>query len=634
MPETESALDVPDTSSFGVGFMPQAAPPAAAEPSRSGSDLVADVLNPQRTAAITSQHADIERQHGQEMNYADRQLDDRMREDRSRMDRAYRAEGAAADALPPKWDADKERSERVRGPMEQFGSIGTVFAMAASLFTKAPMTSALNAGASAMRAIQEHDEHGYQSAYQAWKDNTTLALKRFDMERAMFADADKLLSTDINAWRTKQMSIAAKFDNQKALMFLENGMDKELLEMQSSQIKAAGDLQKTVDGMEQYDLRRTVWKNDPRASGTPEQRLELLHEMAGGKLSTEEQLLRDFRRDRRAETGEAPKAEEESKFLREYKQFGARGSANPEWNFMSKRVEELVKPADEGGEGLSPTDAMRKAQGEWRASKATPAREGTEPEFIKKRKAELMQPKEDGGEGLSDTEAAKKAKSEWTAAGRREPVVTPGRQISTEVERRKADYIAGGMDESEAFKKASQEVRRETQTPGGNRISQLQSRVDAIGYSRYTMDKAEQLMNRHWGITGLGGSITRPMESVSNATGFSNATDRRQFERFIEEMKEWGPTVLLDRSGRPLSTEATRMNAIIAGLRMGDTVANTKRAFSEMRQLWSKIEGQVQSQIDGTWQPGGRAPKPGTGGNWWQKIPDKRTEIAADTEAA
>lgn len=606
MSEPDSALSVPDTASFGVNFMPQLLDkPALDVPDATPtSDRARSILDPEKTAAITSQHAVIERQRGEAMNYADRQMNDRIEGDRAKMERAYQAEGAAKDNIPPPWNADKERQDRIRGPLEQFGSIGMVFAMAASAFTKTPMTSALNAGAAAMKAIQEHDEKGYESAYAAWKDNTNLALKRFEAERQMFQDADKLLSSDMQAWRAKQLSIAARFDNQKAIMFLDNGMDKELLDMQASQVRAAAEMQKTVQGMEEFDLQRTMFKEGVAAfrqqnpNATPLEdvryRVQLLHDIKNAQkgLST-----------------------------------AGRGSSNPEWQYISQRVPELMKSVEEGGKGLTQTEAMAEATQEYRAARQAPVREGTEADFIQRRKPELMKSKEEGGEGLSDTEAAKQAAKEWTESRRAKPIVTQQRQIAQEIDRRKAALIEGGMGETEAFNKASREVRMAAQVPGGNRITQLQSRVDAIGYSRYTMDKAEELLNKHWGITGLGGMVTRPMESVGNATSISNATDRRQFERFVEELKEWGPTVLLDRSGRPLSTEASRMNAIIAGLRPGDTVANTKRAFAEMRKLWVQIEGQVKKQLEGDWTPadpkGGGAPK---GGDWWKRVPDKRSD--------
>ena len=94
------------------------------------------------------------------------------------MAKSVDAESASADAIPPQWNADKEQRERVFArPIEDFGSIGAIFGIIASQFTKTPLTSAMNAAAAAMNATRDHDEEGYKTAYQAWKDNTALALE-------------------------------------------------------------------------------------------------------------------------------------------------------------------------------------------------------------------------------------------------------------------------------------------------------------------------------------------------------------------------------------------------------------------------------------------------------------------------
>ncbi len=190
---------------------------------------------------------------------ADKQRDDNTQKDRERMDRAWGNETARADdpALQV-WDADKEKANRTRGPMEQFGSVGFIFAMAASAFTRTPMTSALNAGAAAMTAIQQGDEKAYDHAYKAWKDNSDLAIRRFDMEHRLYEDADKLLTTDMNLWKQKTLEIAAQFDDQKKIAMLERGMDPEVLKSREALIRSADELRKYKEGMEEFDAKRRM----------------------------------------------------------------------------------------------------------------------------------------------------------------------------------------------------------------------------------------------------------------------------------------------------------------------------------------------------------------------------------------
>ncbi len=206
----------------------------------------------------------------EKQSWADRQRDDATKKDRERMERAWGYERSDANdtALRP-WNADQEKANRVRGPMEQFGSVGFIFAMAASAFTRTPMTSALNAGAAAMTAIQQGDEKAYEHAYKAWKDNSDLAIRRFDMEHRLYEDANKLLDTDMNLWKQKTLEIATQFDDQKKIAMLQNGMDPDVLKAQDAAYKARLDLVKAKEGFEEYDRQQKMISEGIKAVRKP-----------------------------------------------------------------------------------------------------------------------------------------------------------------------------------------------------------------------------------------------------------------------------------------------------------------------------------------------------------------------------
>ncbi len=190
---------------------------------------------------------------------ADRQRDDNTKKDRERMDIAWGNETArAGDPALEVWDADKEKANRTRGPMEQFGSVGFIFAMAASAFTRTPMTSALNAGAAAMTAIQQGDEKAYEHAYKAWKDNSDLAIRRFDMEHRLYEDADKLLTTDMNLWKQKTLEIASQFGHEKEIAMLNAGLDPEVLKSREALIKSKVEIQKYQHNFEEFEAQRKM----------------------------------------------------------------------------------------------------------------------------------------------------------------------------------------------------------------------------------------------------------------------------------------------------------------------------------------------------------------------------------------
>ncbi len=199
-------------------------------------------------------------------SYIGRQLRDDTEKHQKQMEESWNAERYAAHdpALRP-WNADEEKAARVRGPMEQFGSVGFIFAMAASAFTRSPMTSALNAGAAAMTAIQEGDEKAYKSAYQAWKDNSDLALKRFDMEHRLYEDANQLLTTDMNLWKTKTSMIAAQFNDQTTLAMLDAGMYPQVVEMKEKLANSAIAVRKAQEGFQEFNGVTSLWTDSFKA---------------------------------------------------------------------------------------------------------------------------------------------------------------------------------------------------------------------------------------------------------------------------------------------------------------------------------------------------------------------------------
>lgn len=103
------------------------------------------------------------------------------------------------------------------------------------------------------------------------------------------------------------------------------------------------------------------------------------------------------------------------------------------------------------------------------------------------------------------------------------------------------------------------------------------------------IDRTLGMIDKHVGAVGAAGYATRLGERLGNIAG-SNATDRSQIAHDIEYLQTIAPRLLNDSSGRPLSAEASKINRLIAGLNLGDTTANTKRALTEVRELWDKMQ--------------------------------------------
>jgi hypothetical protein len=144
--------------------------------------------------------------------------------DRERLQEEYAAE-QVKDIKP--WDAQAESKKRESDPITEFASLGSVFGILASAFTHAPMTNALNASAAAIDAINANNAEDYKRAHEAWKENTDAAFKRADMEHRRFTDAVTLMKENMAAGLSMAKLNAIESGDQKAQLYLENGMIPE-----------------------------------------------------------------------------------------------------------------------------------------------------------------------------------------------------------------------------------------------------------------------------------------------------------------------------------------------------------------------------------------------------------------------
>jgi hypothetical protein len=154
------------------------------------------------------------------------------------------------------WNAEEERKKYATSPMEQFGSWGVIAATLASAFTRQPMMNALNGAAAAMTAIQERDDKKYDRAYEAFKTNTELAIKRHNMQREAYQDAIQMLNTDRETGTAELAMLTEKFGDKRARALLDGGYIKELIEYQNSQRAAYQGLAQMLPQLEQMNTKK------------------------------------------------------------------------------------------------------------------------------------------------------------------------------------------------------------------------------------------------------------------------------------------------------------------------------------------------------------------------------------------
>jgi hypothetical protein len=228
--------------------------------------------------------------------------------------------------IPQPWNADKERAERIRSPWEAFASPAVGFALIASAFSKQPAISAMNATAAAINAARANDEEGYKAAYTAWKDNTNLAVKRFELENRVFDANSHLFDTDVQQWKNQATANALRFNNEAQLHFLKAGMYDKVFELQGKQADATQKMIDARDHVEVTEQRRQVLQEaskdvdialPPKGKETYLPNLlakQMLRDQLGTKFGTEEWLTYKFAIDFMKENKRVPNAQEQAQF--------------------------------------------------------------------------------------------------------------------------------------------------------------------------------------------------------------------------------------------------------------------------------------------------------------------------------
>jgi hypothetical protein len=227
-----------------------------------------------------------------------RQFDARQEQDRSRMNAAMAAQGATIEELKHgTWNAQEEMGKRETSLWEQFGSPGFIIAMIGSRFSAMPMNSALQAGGAAMNALNQGKMDDYKRSFEAWQKNTELVIKRQQMEHELYEEIEHLRSSDMAAWRVKASAIATRFDDQRKLALLQNGMDPEVLEAIEGETKAAKEMSDVKTLLTERKMQMDALNLDKDwTSGDPARMKRAMDRMQAGKQTPEQDMWDSFRR--------------------------------------------------------------------------------------------------------------------------------------------------------------------------------------------------------------------------------------------------------------------------------------------------------------------------------------------------
>jgi hypothetical protein len=112
------------------------------------------------------------------------------------------------------------------------------------------------------------------------------------------------------------------------------------------------------------------------------------------------------------------------------------------------------------------------------------------------------------------------------------------------------------------------------------------------------IDKNLKRLQNYVGIAGAAGYGTRLAEKVGNVFG-NDEVGRQEFAKDVELMRLNASRILTLSQGRPLATDAAKVNNIIKGISIGDVNKSTIAALRDYRELVQKFKEDSASRLQG-----------------------------------
>jgi hypothetical protein len=544
--------------------------PAATEKWRSDTPTAISDLAPatgdSSVSGLMSSLTSIDRQKLKQDTRITAESDEQQARDRAVRNQAFQLEGVAASEIPKPWDADKEHKKWETNPIEGFGSMGGLFAMVASAFTKTPMENAINGMAGAINSIKDGNEQGYQRAYDAFKTNVKLADQRFKTQHELYTDALGLSSVDMAASDAKLRNAAVRFGDQHILMLAEHGMIKEIYELQEARAKAHEQMMQSAKATDLYAVQKAAVdavKKGFEPTGDPMRDKMLIAAQVqriydgGGKYGTAEQ-----------ETVNA--------FMK---------------NNMSKTWQEIA-------------DGLTKIHEQFVAK--APNIEGY-------RQAVAQEEEANGDQPLA-TERLAQLQQMFGLTPR--PAGGGAGSMSSQANKTKAidEIIAEHKAKGETIDRtdAEAEHNRRKSVPSGNRLDDLSSKIDQTDNIIKGSEKQLDFLHTFKGGAGLMGKIMRGEEIASNIVGAGTQSERVEFRRRVHELQEMVPRIITDSNGRPLKSAQDKVDDFVAGLNAGDTGPNTIRAYEDLIAEMQKRQADYRARRKGGFDPDAASSGAGT----------------------
>lgn len=513
------------------------------------------------------------------------------------------------------WDSKKEREAHTTPPMEQFGSFAMIAALGMAAFTRSPFNASLNAMAGVMNGIKEADDQAYERDYAAWKANNDVMFKRYDILKGQFDNAMDLWKTKGEMGRQELQNTLTKYGLLEQRALLDYGMDDLFFQWADKHTKAMDGMRAASEKMETYNAVKNAVsaENASRVQNglgvmTPAEELQFKANLTQPRTPDQQAFEKVWREYLGSPEGLKATPQEKSTFYNELKYNQRSGSVLQNLRLENYQERKAAKEAELGRPLTAEEDSalMRELQLAGSSGGRSSGMAGVKVATFEAMKAEEekrlgrpLTPQETlaiqnkaffKGENptaarASDIVAQKKA--EWQAAN-------PGKEPTS------ADMLRWEQD---AKRRGISDARRDA-------LAGLMDKgVESLG----AIDKIEQLLAAHNAISGVGGMVRRPAESMANILGVGS-TAESEFRQQLAIVQSLAPRIINESTTRPLAAEEKKINEIAPGLSVWDSARNVVPRLRELKALLrTSIKG-WESRYNGVWETPTDRNEPAMGG--------------------
>ena len=441
-------------------------------------------------------------------------------------------------------------------PIRGFASAAGMFALLAAAFTKTPAIAAMNGMAAAITARNANDQKGYEQAYQQWKENADLALKRDTEHRARVSQALDMMKTNVALGQAMLHAVDTEYGDENGLVMNAASLFDKREELNLSRGRLANEMRRTQQEIDANapiafagaSMAAAMKSGDPQKIAAAQELMKVARGSAGNVSVT-------------------PFAGPDGKSY-----------------LMKKDQQGNVSWTDTAGQSVDPPGSVTRIAGKGNVGQMQ----------LSDVKDDLRKAHPEWSEGQLD-----QAANQQIAISKRVPGVSMTSFVAghlAEYEKSFAAKNSRAPTDEELGTQAN--LLQGKQVLNANQFNTLEDRAQQFSLALDQVQKIRELIPKAVGIATRVGQPLEKIEAVGNMLGMDSSTDRADFESALAFLRVNAPLLLkqANPTSRAIGGDQAMVNRIIRGEQWGDSRLNVEAAMENLNGIFQQDLSIMQQQ--------------------------------------